>query len=220
MHLTRVLRLAPGASVRVFNGDGGEWRAEVAEVARDRVAVALREMVTPAAEAGVRITLALAVLKGDKMDEAVRDAVMLGVGRIQPLVSERTEISAATLDRARKAERWQRIAVASAKQCGRAVVPAVLPARPLHEWLGTDEARGSLMFVEPRAAVEPRRLRELARQNAATLLVGPEGGWADVELRRAEQAGVSFVTMGDITLRADAMPLVALTAVRIFWEDL
>ena len=72
------------------------------------------------------LTLAQAVLKGDKMDDVVRDAVMMGVAAIQPIVTARSEVTRAALERGHRRERWQRVAVSSAKQCGRAVVPAVL----------------------------------------------------------------------------------------------
>ena len=81
----------------------------------------------------MQLTLVASVLKGDKMDDVVRDAVMLGVAAIQPVVSERSETSMAAMARSGRVARWQRIAVSSAKQCGRAVVPPIHPAMPL-EW--------------------------------------------------------------------------------------
>ena len=89
------------------------------------------------------MTLVISVLKGDKMDDVVRDAVMLGVGAIQPVVSERAETSLATMARSGRVARWQRIAVSSAKQCGRAVVP------PIH-------ARDAARVVLERATDAPR----------------------------------------------------------------
>ncbi len=83
------------------------------------------ERAVPAPETRVPATLVMCVLKGDKMDDVVRDAVMLGATAIQPIVSERTEMGSAALARSRRVERWQRVAVSSVKQCGRAVVPPV-----------------------------------------------------------------------------------------------
>ncbi len=85
----------------------------------------LLSRIEPAAEAAVPVTLVQAVLKSDKMDEVVRDAVMLGVAAVQPLVTKRTETTVASLIRGAKVDRWRRVAIASVKQSRRAVVPAI-----------------------------------------------------------------------------------------------
>jgi 16S rRNA (uracil1498-N3)-methyltransferase len=218
-HLTRVLRLRPGAAVHLFDGRGNAWRGEFVHVTKKRASVRLLERVAAAAEPQIPIALAISVLKSDKMDDVVRDAVMLGVTAIQPLLTDRAETSSASLSRAKRVDRWQRIAVASAKQCGRAVVPLVTQPVTLAAALSDRVDGARLMFVEPQTSAAPSRLRDVPRPQSATLVLGPEGGWSEDELRSAEHAGVSLVTMGGLTLRADAMPVVALTAVRTQWED-
>ena len=188
-------------------------------VMRKRAAVRLIEPVAAAPEPQIPITLAIAVLKGDKMDDVVRDAVMLGVASIQPLLTDRAEVSSAAVSRARRINRWQRIAIASAKQCRRAVVPPVHPLVTLSETIASADRSAKLMFVEPRPTGSEVNIRTVTRPTSATLIVGPEGGWSDDELRIARDGGASLVTMGELTLRADAMPVVALTAVRTLWED-
>ena len=96
-HLVRVLRLGVGDEVDVFDGRGGLWRAEVVQVGKKSAAVRPLEPGTPARELGVRLSLVVSVLKGDKMDDVVRDAVMLGVTSIRPVVSERSEIGLAAM---------------------------------------------------------------------------------------------------------------------------
>src|SRR5438552_194277 len=108
-----------------FDGRGHEFLAKVSTAARRDVRVQLLNRVEPAAEAGVPLTLAQAVLKGEKMDEVVRDAVMLGVAAIQPLVTARAETTIAALLRSGKVDRWRRVAIASVKQSRRAVVPHI-----------------------------------------------------------------------------------------------
>jgi 16S rRNA (uracil1498-N3)-methyltransferase len=220
-HLGRVLRLEPGARVSVFDGRGHEWDAEVAEVGRRHATVTLKAARTTAPEPRVPITLLLSVLKGEKMDDVVRDAVMLGAAAVRPIVSTRTEVSLSALTRGARAERWRRIAVASAKQCGRAVVPAIHEPETLESSLGRATAGARLVLVEPNAAgVEVRQLRDLAQPAAAELIVGPEGGWTGDELARIGAAGGIGLRLGDRTLRADAVPLVAITALQAMWGDL
>ena len=122
-HLTRVRRLGAGDEIAVFDGRGHEYRARVERAGRAGVRVRVLEAVTPAPEPSVAFTLVQAVLKGDHMDEVVRDAVMMGVAAIQPIVTARTQVSRAALRRGSAVERWRRITLASVKQCRRAVVP-------------------------------------------------------------------------------------------------
>jgi 16S rRNA (uracil1498-N3)-methyltransferase len=220
-HLVRVLRLGVGDQVDVFDGRGGLWRAEVVEAGKRSAAVRPVERATPARELGVRVSLVVSVLKGDKTDDVVRDAVMLGVSAIQPMVSQRTEISLATLARSRRIARWQRIAVASAKQCGRAVVPVIDEPRSLDQCLAeaTDGVR--VMCVEPSAALgQVASVREVPKLRAAQVIIGPEGGWTVPEVAAAHDAGVILMSLGGRTLRADAVPIVALTALLTTWSEL
>lgn len=224
-HLTRVLRLTAGAAIRVFNGRGQEFDAAVDRAARSEVRVVVRDRREPAArEPRVAITLAQAALKGDKMDDVVRDAVMMGVAAIQPVVTMRSEVALSSLQRGRRQERWQRIAVSSAKQCGRATVPPVREPRPFEAVLAALAAMAlpgpALMFVEPSAAVGTVALADLdpAPPREATVLIGPEGGWSPDEIALAS-AACRLVTLGGRTLRADAMPVVALAALFAVWKE-
>jgi 16S rRNA (uracil1498-N3)-methyltransferase len=167
----------------------------------------------------VAVTLAQAVLKGDKMDDVVRDAVMLGVAAIQPIVTARTEISAAALTRGRRRERWERIAVSAAKQCGRAVVPAILEPQSFPPPSESLLPAPVFVLVEPGVS-SGLALGDLDAQipRHATLVVGPEGGWTADEVEAASALG-SLVTLGGRTLRADAMALVALSALFTRWRE-
>src|SRR5690348_9750146 len=112
-HLTRVLRLTVGDTVAVFDGRGNEFLARVAAADRRDVRVQILSRVQPAAEPAVPLTLVQAVLKSDRMDEIVRDAVMLGVAAIQPVVTARAEVTVAALLRGARVDRWKRVALAS-----------------------------------------------------------------------------------------------------------
>jgi 16S rRNA (uracil1498-N3)-methyltransferase len=223
-HLSRVLRLGVGDQVQVFDGRGREYRGRVELVERARARVAVEGPVTPAAEPSVPLTLVQAVPKGDGMDRIVRDAVMLGVVAIVPLVSDRTEADVRRLVASGRVERWQRIAVASVKQCSRAFVPAVRPPLALDACLrGVQSARRFLLAepgLFPTDAVTVRSLLADAAPISAALIVGPEGGWTDEEAALAGRAGCVPLTLGPRTLRADAAAAVAITALQCVWGDL
>ena len=224
-HLIRVLRLKVGAVIRVFNGRGTEFDAVVAAVAKDGVRIRVGPSRNAVLEARVAVTLAQAVLKGDKMDDVIRDAVMMGAAAIQPLVPTRSEVGLAALRRGHRQERWQRIAVSSAKQCGRAVVPAILEPRAFEDVSASladmTKPVPGLMFVEPSASADVISLGDLdaTPPRETTVLIGPEGGWTAEEIKEGSTA-CRLVTLGTRTLRADAMAVVALTALFTRWREL
>ena len=219
-HRVRVLRLGIGAEIEVFNGRGGLWRAEVIEAGKRSASVRAIESVTPAPEIGLPVVLVISVLKADKMDDVVRDAVMLGATGIRPVVSDRSEITLSTLEKSQRVARWQRIAVSSATQCGRAVVPVVAAAQTLVGYLAEPLEGVRLVCVEPSAADDTRTVQAIPRPVLAHVLVGPEGGWTPAELAAALAVGAVPVSLGGRTLRADAAPLVALTALLTTWSEL
>ena len=220
-HLVRVLRLGVGDEVEVFDGRGRAWRAEVVQADKRSVAVRPIDVVQAAPELAVDLTLSIAVLKGDKMDDVVRDAVMLGVARVQPLVSTRTEVTLAALGRGHRLDRWQRVAVSSAKQCRRAVVPPVLEPVALDRLWTREASTLRVMCVEPSAAQNTTTPpRSVAKPAAAMVIVGPEGGWTGAEVAAAEDSGVILMSLGPRTLRADAVPIVAVTALLTTWGEL
>ena len=160
-HLTRVLRIAAGDDVAVFDGRGREYLARVIGAVRRDVRVQLLSRIEPAPELPVSVTLAQAILKGDKMDEVVRDAVMLGVAAIQPLVTRRTESTIAAILRGARLDRWRRIALASVKQSRRAVLPEIRTPLAFETYLDEPPAAMRLMLVEPGIEAEAQSLAAL-----------------------------------------------------------
>ena len=222
-HLTRVLRLGPGDTVAVFDGRGQEFLARVMAVERRDVRVQLLSRVDSAAEPAVAITLVQAALKGDKMDDVVRDAVMLGAVAIQPIVTKRSETTVAALARGGRVDRWKRVALASVKQSRRAVVPDIRGPLTLENWLEEPLADVALMLVEPGASAEVDALsvlRGLPIPPTASIAIGPEGGWTETEWQAARARGLRLVTLGHRTLRADAVPVAAISVLQFIWGDL
>jgi 16S rRNA (uracil1498-N3)-methyltransferase len=119
-------------------------------------------------------------------------------------------------------ERWRRIAVASVKQCGRAVVPTLHEPLAFQHYLALAGAGARIMCVEPSVTDWVPPIGEIPEERPASadVLVGPEGGWTIEEVTAASDAGVLLVSLGGRTLRADAVPLVALTALLARWGEL
>jgi len=224
-HLTRVVRVRVGESVSVFDGGGREWSARVDTVGRQTVGLLLDGPVTPVPEPPVVVTLAIGVLKGDQMDAVIRDATVMGVSTVVPLATDHVTVPARAWRDDGAAARWHRVAVAAAKQCGRAVVPTVAPVTPFDRvWeqvATTGGTRLVLACVEPvvtgREVFSTADWRTLPRPAEVLVLVGPEGGWSPAELALMADRQVHTVSLGPRTLRAESVPAVALSVVWATW---
>jgi 16S rRNA (uracil1498-N3)-methyltransferase len=227
-HLVRVLRARAGDEVRLFDGRGREWVGRLTACAGHTTTVVVLHETTPVPEPPTRITLAVGLLKGDQMDAVVREATMLGVAAIVPMVTAHVTVPARARQSGAARDRWTRVALASARQCGRATVPDIAGVQLLadvlaHPHLGA-EASGLkqdgpiVMCVEPvLAGHAPAGILPATAPASALVLVGPEGGWAPGEVAEAASSGAAFLSLGPRTLRAESAPIVALTALWSRW---
>lgn len=221
-HATRVLRLRPGADIAIFDGRGREWHARIASSTREGVRASVVEPLVPAREPRTAITLAQAVLKGDHMDAVIRDATMVGVSVIVPLVTERTIARVDPTAASRARARWLRVALASAKQCRRALLPAIEEPATVEELVSRTPmpAETRIVLAEPSTRVRALPPTEIRGSAAAVLAVGPEGGWSAGELSAFSGAGYLALTLGPLTIRADAAAVIAASMLRAAWQDL
>jgi 16S rRNA (uracil1498-N3)-methyltransferase len=218
-HVARVLRMAPGEPLTVFNGDGHDYEAVVLAVGKRDVGVRVERSRPVANESPLRLTLAQGVARGEKMDLIVQKATELGVARIVPLLTERAEVK---LDAARAEKRlahWRAVAASACEQCGRARVPEVAPALPLKAWLDDLADDGAL-----RLALLPEGTRQAGalRFGAGTglLVVGPEGGLGERDAAALEAAGFAGLRLGPRILRTETAGLAALAALQALQGDL
>jgi 16S rRNA (uracil1498-N3)-methyltransferase len=213
-HIARVLRLRTGDAVIVFDGAGHEWAGTLIDVAHGGARISLTAPLPIVSEPPVAVTVAIGLLKGDAMSEVVRDATMLGASAIVPFVSSHTALPAAAT-RSNHRERWHRVAVASAKQCARSVVPGIHDVTTFAAVLGTTcDLR--IICIEPSAA-GGADAASLPAARTALMLAGPEGGWSPEEIDQARAAGAVALRLGPRTLRAESTPAIALTALWSRW---
>ena len=214
----QVLRLQPGDTVTLFDGEGGEWSAQVVSMDRRRVRVQLLDRSDRGCELPIAVTLALAMPANDRMDALIEKATELGVAAVQPLITERSVLRLAGERAERRQAHWHAVAAAACEQCGRNRVPAIRTVQPLAAWLaGLAPAAASTetrLLLGWRGA-SPWPQASLRLGGALTLLSGPEGGLAEHEVDQARAHGFSVVTLGPRVLRADTAPLAALAAVAL-----
>jgi 16S rRNA (uracil1498-N3)-methyltransferase len=224
-HLTRVLRLRVGARVLIFDGRGNQHVASVASINKSDVEVNVLEPFPAAPEARIPVVLAQAVLKGDRMEAVIRDATMMGVAAVRPVITQRTVVPRSAADQPGVQTRWHRVAVSSAKQCGRAVVPRIEPVSAFEVLIEDASIATKLILVEPATGIaasatasDGTGVIDDVRPESAMVLIGPEGGWTEEEVQRALAAGFRPLSLGARTLRAESAPLAALAVLSWAWK--
>ncbi|MBI4985375.1 MAG: 16S rRNA (uracil(1498)-N(3))-methyltransferase [Rhodocyclales bacterium] len=216
-HALRVLRLEAGAAVVLFDGRGGEWLARLTRSGQDWRAIlesydAVDRVPVP------EVTLVQGLPAADKMDWIVQKCTELGVAQIRPVAAKRSVVKLVGERMERRVRHWQQVAVAACEQSGRNRVPAVAPLLDLPQYLALAASENETrILLAPDA---PRSLRELVRpEGPVTLLIGPEGGFEEGEVRAAAAAGFAPLTLGPRVLRAETAGIAALAAMLALWGD-
>jgi 16S rRNA (uracil1498-N3)-methyltransferase len=217
-HAIRVLRLAVGDPLTLFNGNGSDYAASILAVGKREVTVRVESEQVLHNESPLLLTLAQGVARGEKMDLIVQKATELGVARIVPLLTERSEVK---LDSARAEKRlahWRAVAASACEQSGRARLPHIAPACPLPDWLGMLADDGALrLALLPEASRSPRQLRFAA--GGGILVVGPEGGLGDRDTAALTAAGFEGLRLGPRILRTETAGMAALAALQALHGD-
>lgn len=219
-HLTRVLRLEKGAHVFVFDGEGAEYECEIAGVGKREVALNLLRRLEDVVESPLALTLAQALIKGDRFDWVIQKSTELGVTRIKPLVTEHSDIKRAEERAEQRLRRWRRISLEALKQCGRRRLVEICEPTPLEDFCGSGTQGVCLIFSERGG----QSLREVSARfrdvNQLSLCVASEGGWSERELQNADASHFIAVSLGSRILRAETAGIAAVTLAQHLFGDL
>ena len=218
-HLTRVLRLKPGAGLRVFDGTGAEFEATLISATRRGARLAVERHVAIDNESGLRVTLAQGISRGERMDLVMQKATELGVAHIVPLLTERSVVRLTAERSARRAAHWRRIVISACEQAGRNRLPSVDQPLAFDAWLDKLPVSGTRLCLRPGAG---RRVRDIEApsDNQAVIAIGPEGGLSPREHELLETEGFIPVSLGPRILRTETAALTVLAALQSYWGDL
>jgi 16S rRNA (uracil1498-N3)-methyltransferase len=217
-HLTRVLRLGMGARVEVCDGQGGNFAAQVDGVASRGAVLRILKQLDPWGESPLPLVLAIGLAKGETLDEAIRQATEMGVSRIIPFISERSErLPAERVERRRG--RWQRLARESIKSCQRSFLPCIEPPQDFAAALAGEE-EVKLLFWEEKRGGGLKSVFRRRRPRDVRMLIGPEGGFSPEEAGLAREAGFHAVSLGSRRLKVATAALAAIALVQYAWGDL
>ena len=209
----QVLRMQPGHSLTLFNGEGGEFSAEVQHMGRSDVRVVVGEHRAVECEAAVQVHLAVGMPANERMDWLVEKATELGVHRITPLMTERSVIRLTGERAEKKQAHWQAVAASASEQCGRNRVPVIDAPERLDAWLAKQTAQADAVrcVLSLHASTQSlTAMRANAVQKSWVLLNGPEGGLTDAEDAAARAKGFVALSLGERVLRAETAALGAL----------
>lgn len=213
-YMARVLRLAVGAPVQLFDGSGVEFLGELVEVSKKAVFVEVHEQIAGLAESPLHLHLGQGLSRGERMDWAIQKATELGVSAITPIVSERCEVRLKDERADKRLAHWRQIAISACEQCGRSVLPVIHPPLTLAEWLAHTDSALKLVL---HPVAEPLTSHE--KPASLAFLIGPEGGLSDAEVQQAQKAGFLAARLGPRVLRTETAPVVALSVAQQLWGD-
>lgn len=215
-HLRDVLRHSVGDEVSVFDGEGGEYRCSVQNVAKRSANLSIIACVEPfAPESSLDLTIAAALLKGEKFDLVIKKCVELGVTRLVPLITQRCDVR--PKDGAKKGERWQKMVIDASRQCGRATLMVMEKPVEFDKFVKSGPTGSTRVMFSER---EGNSFDTQTLPQKITAFIGPEGGWDDRELSAAAENGIDVVTFGGRILRAETAAISIATILQHRFGDL
>jgi len=217
-HAARVLRLADGDAVVLFDGRGGEYEARLVIAGRSQVSAETGERRDPERESPLRMTLVQAISSSDKMDFSIQKAVELGVAAIQPVFSSRSLVRLSGEREAKKLAHWRRIVIAACEQCGRNRLPEVREALSVEACSRNPGGAALRLLLSPEGKTGLKDI-ELEIGQAIAVAAGPEAGFSDDEERVLQRAGFVPLRLGPRILRTETAALAALAALNALAGD-
>ncbi|GHC08576.1 16S rRNA (uracil(1498)-N(3))-methyltransferase [Thermomonas carbonis] len=216
-HLLRVLRLQVGDACTLFNGDGHDYDARITVTGKREARAEIAAARRIGNESPLRITLLQGIARGEKMDWILQKATELGVARILPATSDRSEVKLDAQRADKRLAHWRGVVVAACEQSCRAMVPDVVAPQPLAQAAGMREGRG--FILDPFAEASLSSLRDVELR-ACTIAIGPEGGWSPRDREQLVAAGYEGLKLGPRVLRTETAGIAAIAALQAACGDL
>jgi 16S rRNA (uracil1498-N3)-methyltransferase len=207
-HIRKVLRLKTGDGIVVFDGLGKELEGTIVEERLSSVVIRIQNIFSSERDSPLEVTLAQSLLKGEKMDYLIQKATELGVKEIIPFFSSRSVPFLEKSRRLKRHHRWEKIAVEASKQCGRGVVPKIESLQDYSDMLQMASTEDLRLILWEREGIKLKEVLERSKEKRKIFfIIGPEGGFNQLEVDEAKKAGFTPVTLGRRILRAETASL-------------
>jgi len=218
-YASQVLRLKAGATLTLFDGNGGEYFATLTAITRHKAIIETGDFTDREYESPLKITLAQGISRGERMDLTLQKSTELGVHRIIPLTTERCGVRLDEKRRDKRQQHWQGVIASACEQSGRNQLPILDPVTRLSDWLASNPAdKTNAMVLDPLA--KQGLPKTISAEQTVTILIGPEGGLNEDEINLAANAGFKRTRLGPRVLRTETAGIAALAAMQTLWGDL
>ena len=225
-HLALVLRINAGESFEALDGEGYKYRCTVKTSHKKEVVAEIIHKEPCSVESPISITLAQGMARGEKMDHIIQKSTELGVSKIIPVITERSQVR-----NTNKLERWRKIAASASQQSGRDKIPELLEPQELKQLLTPPdipltkgrEKEGSLKLILSETYKEQNLKKILKAEKSIKqilLLIGPEGGFSKEEITRSVENGFLEVSLGPRILRTETAPIAVISIIQYDLGDM
>lgn len=215
-HIGRVLRASQGDKIIVFDGVAGEWLCQIEHIDRKAVSVIPLEFNAIQRTPPVDVSLAIPLVKGERMDYAIQKATEMGVSHIELIHTRYTDVRMQGERLTKKLSHWQQVMISACEQCGLNRLPSIDGVSKATDWFTNVEADLKLIAHPGKVALNEY---SQPQPRSVALAIGPEGGFTDEEVSEAQQSGFYCVTLGNRILRAETAPVALLGAFWTMWEQ-
>ena len=218
-YLANVLRLKTGATLSIFNGQGGEFCATISKLGKREAQLDIGDFENNTSESPLEITLVQGISRGERMDFTLQKATELGVTQIVPLFTERCTVNLKADRLEKRIKHWQGTVRSACEQSGRNSIPQIESAQYFDDYIQIkNKPKHSYLLLDPES---PQSLTSITvPPTAITLLIGPEGGFSSRERELAFTNGYQGVQLGPRILRTETAAIAAISAMQILWGDL
>lgn len=216
-YVARVLRLKAGTALTVFNGQGGEYSAQLESVSKRDAQLTIGAFSERSCESPLDLTLVQGISRGERMDYTLQKATELGITRIVPVFTQRSSVSLEGERLEKRQQHWQGVVRSACEQSGRNYVPAVETALNLTDYL-QQEVSGTKLLLDPLATDSLHGIT--APRQRTHLLIGPEGGLDAQERALAHARGYTGIRLGPRVLRTETAAVACIAAMQTLWGDL
>lgn len=216
-YISRVLRLAQGQQVILFNGDGHDYLTELRQISKHGVEACPLEQHRVQRESPLQSHLLQSISRGERMDYTLQKAVELGVSRITPVFSERCEVKLSGPRLDKKYQHWQQIIISACEQSGRNQLPQLDKPLSFDASLELAPADSQRFILDPQQALSLKQVTQSSQQVA--LWIGPEGGFSPAEITQAQHHQISTLNLGPRVLRTETAAVATLAMLQLLWGD-
>ncbi|MGV8075225.1 MAG: 16S rRNA (uracil(1498)-N(3))-methyltransferase [Syntrophobacteraceae bacterium] len=226
-HMESVLRLKAGESIELRDGQGNAWRAVIATVESDEIGIRLDGLDQLENESPLEITLAMAFARSDRMDLVLRQATEMGINRFSAFRARRSQYGLSGSQAEKRKERWQKIAKEALCQCRRTRLPEIRIAESIEEFIAEldrgSESGNDMLKVLASEGERDQSLFSLWKlfpeSRRIVAVIGPEGGWTEIEAAQFMEAGFKPVHIGPRVLRLETAAISILASAQLLWGD-